>query len=73
MRNVIAFFMGVLISFIVGLSGYWLYYNARYQVVYVQSMPFIHDKWTDTLKAAGPVPVGKDTNIRPGIAREPGK
>ncbi len=71
MRNVIAFFMGILISFVVGLSGYWLYYNARYQIVYVQSIPYIHDKWTDTLKIAGKTSVSKDTHTQQGTAVAP--
>jgi hypothetical protein len=73
MKNIIAFFTGILISFVVGLSGYWLYYNARYQVVYVQSIPYIHDRWTDTVRIAGDIPLPKDTNPKQGIALEPAK
>lgn len=73
MKSIIAFFIGILISCIVGLSGYWLYYNARYQVVYVRSVPYIHDRWTDTVKIAGDIPRPKDTNVKQGMVTEPGK
>jgi hypothetical protein len=70
MRNIIALFLGILISFVVGLSGYWLYYHARYQVVYVQSVPYIHDRWTDTVKIAGGIPRPKDANAKQGVVTE---
>jgi hypothetical protein len=73
MKSIIAFFMGVLISIVVGFSGYWLYYKARYQVVYVQSIPYIHDRWTDTVKIAGDLSRPKDAKAKPGIVTEPKK
>jgi hypothetical protein len=73
MRNIIAFFVGILIAFIVGLSGYWLYYQARYQVVYMQSIPYIHDRWTDTVKIAGDIPLPQNVNTKQGVVIEPKK
>jgi hypothetical protein len=73
MKNIIAFFLGILIAFIVGLSGYWLYYQARYQVVYLQSIPYIHDRWTDTVKIAGDIPRPQDNNTKQGVVTEPRK
>jgi hypothetical protein len=75
MRSIIAFFLGILIAFIVGLSGYWLYYQARYQVVYVQSIPYIHDRWTDTVKIAGDIAIAlpPDTTTKQGVAAGPKK
>jgi hypothetical protein len=73
MKNIIAFFLGILIVFVVGLSGYWLYYQARYQVVYMQSIPYIHDRWTDAVKIAGDIPRPQDANNKQGAVKEPRK
>ena len=31
------------------LSCVWLYYNIRYQIVYIQSIPFEYDRWEKTV------------------------
>lgn len=31
------------------LSCVWLYYNIRYQIVYIQSIPFERDRWENTI------------------------
>jgi len=53
MKKIALLVAGIFAIIILSLFTYWMYYKARYQMVYIDSYPFIHDKWIGSIRMVG--------------------